>query len=101
MKNQVGTFVLAALLSTSVARADDDGPRTLGRLQFVPSALVAWGFVDNTFAVTTSAGYVRYGVGPSDTIAAKPPNASTLEVTVRLTSSRIRVGRGSGTRKRS
>ncbi len=66
-----GVAVALAILSARPVRADDsqhdddvDAPRTLDGHQFVPSSLVLWGFIDSTFAMTSSAGYVRDDIDP-------------------------------------
>jgi hypothetical protein len=48
------------LISMRSVRAETDAPRTLVEHQFVPSSLVPWGFVDSSFAMTSTAGYVQY-----------------------------------------
>lgn len=78
MKHDLGHRLALGLAATLLywgtpALADSyDGetaPRTLGRLQFVPSSLVTWGFVDSEFAITSSGAYISYGVGPRDVAA--------------------------------
>lgn len=65
-----GVAIAIAILSARPARADEwqhddaDAPRTLDDHQFVPSSLVLWGFIDSTFAMTSSAGYVRDDIDP-------------------------------------
>lgn len=64
-----GVLATMMVLYAAPAGADDVGPRTLGGLQFVPSQLVTWGFLDSGFSLTTSAAYVTYDVGPADPVA--------------------------------
>jgi hypothetical protein len=59
---------IAATLASQPAVADDAygepfAPRTIAGHRFVPSSLVLWGFVDSTFAMTTSAGYEHFDRG--------------------------------------
>jgi hypothetical protein len=62
----VTMVVLRAAPTRAEEYGEDTAPRTLGRLQFVPSSLVAWGFIDNAFTFTSSAAWITYGVGPLD-----------------------------------
>ena len=68
-------IVVITLLWARSARANDfdpdDAPRTIAHFQFVPSALVANGFIEDTLSTTSSAGLVHFDVTPDTTGVAR------------------------------